>query len=596
MNRIGLAILILVAMAGPLRADQSPAIVWLPGNPPGGIGAHCGGGTLGYLNTGGQAITCVSNVWTVIAATIGPAQGGCGTSLAATGPGYLRQDSTGANCTVIDYVPVSKLGSAQANLFVNNGAWNIDFTGTGWWSFPKVGIGSTFTNGAPGVGTDDNFTEVGNATIYDPSTLGSELGTSDTSCTNWTLSSGWSCAGGMISHTSGTTTAEFVPPSAWFTAGNFVRLVFTIQFASAGYVTPTVGGITLTNTSAITHNATYTYDVATTTTGHLVFTPTTNFDGAIGVTQGAGGLSLKQITGGNLHVAGTATVDGDATFNNNVTIPPTLLGKYTVGTPGAGQTALPTASSYANYLATVVDCETTAACSTGGGTVVALLRSNGSAWSLYAGAGSTGATGAIDVANGSGGWTDSGCTGGSGAITCTPSGGAAGIVDMPQGTAVAAGTNSVGFQAPASVTTPYHITLPGAPAAGYVKRTNATPSVESVAAIPAGDLPATPLYIAATTHTMTAPREYFFCTTATACSVTLPTPAAGYEFCVRSDNNVSTAITLAGITNVYYEKPDRTGWGTKSAALVSTGAAVTNQVCVVGYDSTHYAIMSSTGF
>jgi hypothetical protein len=102
------------------------------------------------------------------------------------------------------------------------------------------------------------------------------------------------------------------------------------------------------------------------------------------------------------------------------------------------------------------------------------------------------------------------------------------------------------------------------------------------------------LFIAATTHTMTAPREYFLCSTATTCSVTLPVPAAGYEFCIRSDNNVSTAITLAAITNVYYEKTDRTGWGTVSHSIAST-AAVTNQICVVGYDATHYAIMSSVG-
>ena len=118
----------------------------------------------------------------------------------------------------------------------------------------------------------------------------------------------------------------------------------------------------------------------------------------------------------------------------------------------------------------------------------------------------------------------------------------------------------------------------------------------SLTGFTAPQIPATPISIAATTHTMTAPREYFFCNTATACSVTLPVPAAGYEFCIRSDNNVSTAITLAGRTNIYYELPARTGWGTVSAALVSKGAAVTNQVCVVGYDATHYAILSSTGF
>jgi hypothetical protein len=128
---------------------------------------------------------------------------------------------------------------------------------------------------------------------------------------------------------------------------------------------------------------------------------------------------------------------------------------------------------------------------------------------------------------------------------------------------------------------------------GYAKVASGT---WGYAAIPAADLPSTPSSIGATTHTMTAPREYFFCTTATACSVTLPVPAAGYEFCVRSDNNVSAAITLAGRTSIYYELPARTGWGTVSAALVSSGAAVDNQVCVIGYDATHYAIMSSKGF
>jgi hypothetical protein len=104
-----------------------------------------------------------------------------------------------------------------------------------------------------------------------------------------------------------------------------------------------------------------------------------------------------------------------------------------------------------------------------------------------------------------------------------------------------------------------------------------------------------PVQIAATTHTMAAPREYFFCTTATACSVTLPVPAAGYEFCVRMDNNVSANITIAGQDSVYVEAPARTGWGTIAHGLVTTTAAVTNQICLVGYDATHYAVMNYTG-
>jgi hypothetical protein len=211
-----------------------------------------------------------------------------------------------------------------------------------------------------------------------------------------------------------------------------------------------------------------------------------------------------------------------------------------------------------------------------------------------AGSSAAGGAGAVQTSNGSSGLADGGCTLVSGVINCVPAGGAAGSHAFPQGTANTPPVNSVGFQAPASVPSAYLITLPSAPSTGYVKRTSASPSIESVGAIAAADVPATPVSIAATTHTVTAPREYFFCTTGAACSVTLPVPAAGYEFCVRSDNNVSTAITLAARASIFYEKTDRTGWGSSGGTLVS-GAAVTNQICVVGHDATHYAIMSSVG-
>jgi hypothetical protein len=74
-------------------------------------------------------------------------------------------------------------------------------------------------------------------------------------------------------------------------------------------------------------------------------------------------------------------------------------------------------------------------------------------------------------------------------LTCVPAGGAAGAHFFPQGTAVTPPANSVGPMAPASVPTAYAIILPGAPAAGYVKRTGANPSVESVGAIASADVP-----------------------------------------------------------------------------------------------------------
>ena len=138
------------------------------------------------------------------------------------------------------------------------------------------------------------------------------------------------------------------------------------------------------------------------------------------------------------------------------------------------------------------------------------------------------------------------------------------------------------------------VTASGNYTSGQFVKAAGNDKTTSSALIVAADVPATPVSIAATTHTMTAPREYFFCNTATTCSVTLPVPAVGDEFCIRSDNNISAAITLAARTNIFYEKTDRTGWGSTGGTLVS-GAAVTNQICVIGYDATHYAVMSSVG-
>jgi hypothetical protein len=76
-----------------------------------------------------------------------------------------------------------------------------------------------------------------------------------------------------------------------------------------------------------------------------------------------------------------------------------------------------------------------------------------------------------------------------GTVTCVPSGGLAGAHSFAQGTANTPPNNSVGFQAPTNVPAAYLVTMPGAPAAGYVKRTGANPSVESVGAIAGADLP-----------------------------------------------------------------------------------------------------------
>lgn len=94
--------------------------------------------------------------------------------------------------------------------------------------------------------------------------------------------------------------------------------------------------------------------------------------------------------------------------------------------------------------------------------------------------------------------------------------------------------------------------------------------------------------------TLTAPRQYFVCTTT--CTITVPVPAAGYEFCVMNDDNVATVITLSAIgSSARYENTARTAYGTAGTGTFVSGGAVGDKVCLLGRDSTHYLTASFTG-
>lgn len=103
----------------------------------------------------------------------------------------------------------------------------------------------------------------------------------------------------------------------------------------------------------------------------------------------------------------------------------------------------------------------------------------------------------------------------------------------------------------------------------------------------------TPL-TAGTSVTLSAPRQYFVCTTT--CTITVPVPAAGYEFCVMNDDNVATVITMSAIgSSARYENTARTAYGTAGTGTFISGGAVGDKVCLLGRDSTHYLTASFTG-
>lgn len=99
---------------------------------------------------------------------------------------------------------------------------------------------------------------------------------------------------------------------------------------------------------------------------------------------------------------------------------------------------------------------------------------------------------------------------------------------------------------------------------------------------------------AGTSVTLSGTSRFFVCTGT--CTVTVPVPAAGVQFCVYNDDNVSTVITLAAIgSSARYENTARTAYGTAGTGTFISGGAVADAVCIIGRDATHYLTTNFTG-
>ena len=71
---------------------------------------------------------------------------------------------------------------------------------------------------------------------------------------------------------------------------------------------------------------------------------------------------------------------------------------------------------------------------------------------------------------------------------------------------------------------------------------------------------------------------YYICTTT--CAITLPTPAAGFQFCIRNDSAVTTVITISAITSVQFEKTTYNGYGTVTTGTMVSGGALGDKICL----------------
>lgn len=97
-----------------------------------------------------------------------------------------------------------------------------------------------------------------------------------------------------------------------------------------------------------------------------------------------------------------------------------------------------------------------------------------------------------------------------------------------------------------------------------------------------------------TTHTFAGKADIFLCTTT--CTMTMPVPSAGVEYCAQNDVGVSTVITFSAIgSSAAYGKTDQSAYGTSGTGTAISGGAVGDRICFIGKDSTHYNTASSGG-
>jgi hypothetical protein len=127
-----------------------------------------------------------------------------------------------------------------------------------------------------------------------------------------------------------------------------------------------------------------------------------------------------------------------------------------------------------------------------------------------------------------------------------------------------------------------------------VLHATATAGLYSPAAIVAADLPVVPIITPSATPTLVGPKAIAICTNT--CTVSVPVPVAGYEFCVYNDDAVTTAITLSALgSGAMYENSARTAYGTPATGTLVVAAAAADMVCIVGRDSTHYLTTRYSG-
>lgn len=88
--------------------------------------------------------------------------------------------------------------------------------------------------------------------------------------------------------------------------------------------------------------------------------------------------------------------------------------------------------------------------------------------------------------------------------------------------------------------------------------------------------------------------QMFVCTST--CTITVPVPAAGAQYCVYNDDNVTTVITMSAIgSSARYENTARTAYGTAGTGTFVSSGAAGDRACLIYRDSTHYTTIGFNG-
>ena len=253
------------------------------------------GATALFLNAGSGGINIGAN-------SNNPINLATGTSTAlvtlGSGNGTFALDTTN--------IDISAAGAITGVTGLNMASGNFSQAGSGTFS---TGTGIVSLNGATVVRSDlNNAFQIQNAAgtiVYlnysstlqrltlrsqsDSSTLGSELMTGTFPATaGWTAISGTGQTA-TATHTNGGGTTTLSPtPALSIAAGTSYKLEFTVSGLSTnGAMSVSFGGVVA---NLLRGNGAYSYVVTTTTTGNLIFAPSSPFNGTVS------GVSAKQIT------------------------------------------------------------------------------------------------------------------------------------------------------------------------------------------------------------------------------------------------------------------------------------------------------------